>query len=1114
MICLYASGNYEVDYITSADSGVTWSAPQYAFPIDDFSVYDNFDTNIDRSGIVHCVHRYNGSGCYSVFAKTGSATWAPSGTLARGFCDGRTSVAAKDFNGTVEVFDNALGFSQPGANFAARIAAVDSSNTVKLWYVNPPYTAFPTLDGAIDPVNVGSSGGYPIVTDAGWFGALGIPFSVDGTGLLMAEDWLGTFRRLDRDRNWIDIDPWVSDLNIVKQSGYIGKIPFNSNMAWLRTHFYVATYPYEDASYPILVSDVSGNFEMYTTSNEVWGEGPDFTIANSNEVTAAVGTYKRINTDDYTFNELAVPIAGGRSHWSSGTPVGLSFFNEENTIHMYFQNRRLDGGQTIFRIKSYMQLPETATSDYSLRYNFSNLTDPVSGIISWADTSLSTAGAGASGQSGIVHWHGFKPIQNSIGIGSGTPRTEIVATIGSGVTSGVFDNVSKLYMYRFEDSIAAGDTGPIPTYVSNLIRSPAFSGIASANNPTAWANVTDDDGSTYGTFGDHAYAVFVFNEPQVFSRLEIIKIAGYAFSFPAIYISGSMDGVNYYPVKTIPQGISTTSAKNLIKISSELDFPYDETIDATMDQFAAKYIRMAYRHTPDFYTWDISEVKWYGDSSTAGFISTSGLSETFYPYRGLGKIETFGGTAQDSLPSNFATTGDFSWFVDRGTHESGFFLGNTIGSGNDAAVRVQRNSPINSSGILSVPLTMTGSSRTLRFDVKWDFSANVGAVSEFEPTDDYFFVELVTPTGTVSLTEQVYTGVYVSPNDYRRITYTSEETGDHTLRFIYRRGSTPVGSGGVAGEGTVWLDNITVTPGEDAGNPLTILYGYTEGAALPSSGEFYGYASGIGGFDENINAYMGGSGNTPSGEIYAFLKSDTQESGMFYGYLASARDYESVYGYMSATIDTASGTVYAYMFTSGAADSFYGFMKNPVNESVYGFLKAPSGAYDTIYAYVTTPQFVSVNGYMAGPTPHSGSIAGYLQSKDFDEHIYAFISGAALSHEVYGYMNSPGIVGTIYAYMPNGEKTTVYGYIEGADVASGVINAWTSGIGISSGIVNAYTFGVSGIPTGIVYGFVEAVNVPNGQLQAFVIGFDSGESCNLPVPNPSSVTIPTGNFFT
>ena len=50
IILLYASGTAEVDYVTSSDSGNSWSAPSFAFSVDDFSIHNNFDATMDRNG--------------------------------------------------------------------------------------------------------------------------------------------------------------------------------------------------------------------------------------------------------------------------------------------------------------------------------------------------------------------------------------------------------------------------------------------------------------------------------------------------------------------------------------------------------------------------------------------------------------------------------------------------------------------------------------------------------------------------------------------------------------------------------------------------------------------------------------------------------------------------------------------------------------------------------------------------------------------------------------------------------------------------------------------------------------------------------------------------------
>ncbi|TFH25728.1 hypothetical protein E4G67_00635, partial [Candidatus Bathyarchaeota archaeon] len=458
LICLYASGTTEVDYIRSADGGETWDAPVFAFPVDNFSTHDNFDTTMDRAGNVHCVHRFNSSGCYTVLGKTPGG-WAPSGVIAKGFFATRATVAARDFNGSIDVYDTplGLGFADPTTPPTAQIVAVDSTDRVRAWYINSPYTTWPTFRAAAS-IPVGPSGGYPVAHSAGAAGvgatgAFGAVVSIAGTGIHFISFAFGA--TTPSIHNVIEINP----ASLFKNSGFVGDVPLGANMAWDR--------PQIDRLTPILTSIGLPNpaaFELYTTANEPFNGGTSATLVRVDSQQAPDNT-RRLNKANLTFKDFLNNVAGGDQKVAGGTSVDVSHFDEFGGVNFYFQQRRENGDQTIFRIKANLEASTSEVPGSRTVYTFSNLYHPTSGIVSWADASLSTVGAGGDGLNNVAHWQGFKVTRHPTAAGIGVSKKEIIATIGSGMIGNSPEGIAKLYMWRFEDSVAATGNGfKIPTY--------------------------------------------------------------------------------------------------------------------------------------------------------------------------------------------------------------------------------------------------------------------------------------------------------------------------------------------------------------------------------------------------------------------------------------------------------------------------------------------------------------------------------------------------------------------------------------------------------------------------------------------------------------------------
>lgn len=1123
LICLYASGAQEVNYITSSDSGNTWSTPQFAFPVDDFGTHYNFDTSMDRAGQVHCVHRYNGSGCYTVLGRVAGSGWIPSGVIARGFFACRTTTVARDFNGSIEVYDKSKagldGFPTiTGIN--ARIAAVDSSNNVKAWYVpaevaGAPYSGFPILQGTVSTLNVGPSGGYPIMTDGGNFDSLGVPFSVNATGVQFRQTAFSDGFWVDNTNSPLNpqpVDPGVPESNQNKIEGWIGDVGLGPNMAWCRSYIGII--------HPILTTvGTSGAFELWTTASEPLEIGHFFGRVDSFAETSGLGP-RRLIPDDLPFKQFTNNLAGAALEVDGGVPVDVAYYDEplalngtdviRSALNFYFLQRRLNGDQTIFRIKAVVENRYGGNLNSKTRFTFSDTTNPASGVISWADVNIANAGAGSSGLPNVVHWHGFKALKSPVQPGSGVTTPEVLVTIGKGVTNGTPHGESTLYAWRFDDSLAATNTSLLSTFATEHTADSGntFIGIKSASGITSPSNLFDSNTSTSGAIANSGTIALEFSKILTFNRLEVLWNSPPS-TFWGIDVESSLDDVTYYTVLNIPSGTPGASP-SLVKSSAEYDVsaPVDPTVTADMDGFAAKYVKLTFLGD-DATSRDVREIKLYGAHSTKGFISTSEWnSQVVNRY-----TENFAST---TLPDGWRTYGDFNWFIDKGIHQSGLlFTGDTIGSGDLTAIRTQRNSPINSTGVLEVAIDAQ-TPRDISFALKWAFQGNVASFMDpNDPADDYLFLYILTPTGVIDVTNAMYTPALVNPWGYTDVNFniTSQIVPATGIRWVYKRGNKEAGAGPGGTEAAVWIDNIEgLDPGEGP-NLNTSLWAYMEGAPFPVSGNFNAYTNGVEVSSGVVYSYLNPFFEQANTNSHGYLLGEVGATGVVYGYAAAVREFGDVYGYMEGFIDTPSQTVNAYMFTSGAFDMLYGHMQNKINESINGFMLAPSGAFESINAYIATPQFMAVNGYLNAGGEQPIQVNAYLKANGFGDQVNGYMFASGLTHQSYGYMNTDGAAQTSYGYMRSTQQVQVNAFMQGHEAISGVINSWISGIAAVSDSINGFIPAISGSLSGNFNGYIGGFGLPNGNINAHIIGFGGSGQCNFPVPNPGFVTSPTGNFF-
>jgi hypothetical protein len=770
-------------------------------------------------------------------------------------------------------------------------------------------------------------------------------------------------------------------------------------MAWCR--------PQVGRLIPILATvGHSGFFDMYSTSNEPDGGtagGSTAWFGSIDSIQLPDGASRIEPTGVFPFRNFLADLPGGDQKIAGGIPVDISHTDEFATINLYFLQRKENGDQSIFRLKSNLEAAAGALVPGSrTTYTFSDLTHPVSGIVSWADASVDSAGAGNTNLEKVIHWHNFKALKHPTAANVGVSKKEILVTVGSGVTDDVEDNISKLYMWRFEDSVADNYSPRIPTYVFDYT---AQSGNLlvelTTNGMTDSDNMFDQDVSTSGFVLNNDQLTLEFARTLAFNRIEFLwNPTAQTINFTNVVIESSLDGSSFDTVATIPTG----QCPPLTKLSAENDTPRDPTIEIDIDSFAAKYVRMTFTELGAIPV-DMREIRLYGGNSTSVFVSTSGMSTEYVLSTPLNYVETFN-SAPTGLPDGWRTYGDFNWFVDTGIVQSGFFVGQTVGSGDHSAVRTDRDPGPNESGILEVDVNIT-TPRNITFDMRMDLKSNVGQINPADPQDDIMEVYIVSPTGTRRLKDDtVFVGQYLVPTNYYTVTVPVVTEGLNTIRWVYKRGSLSLGqSPKIDAEAVAWIDNVK---GLDPRVPFGTIYGYLNGDVTENQ-EVYGYMDGVEVIDTLLFGWMNTTSSALTGVINAYHHGETDASGSVNAYVSATRDFGDVAGYIEGFIDTAIGTVGGYLINSGSFDYLFGHVQSRFNECINGYLLAPSGAFSSINGYMVTPEVLAINGYLKTTEEDDIFVNAYLKADGIGDQINGFMLASGLpSGSVNAYIRADG----------------------------------------------------------------------------------------------------------
>jgi len=1054
----FASGTSRLAFIRSTNSGNGWSEPEDIGPIDDFSVHNNFDTFMDPRGHVHCVFRYNDSGCYQFLGKQSGGGWTKASGQADpvGFCTAGDSGTAPGFQGSVSVKEFESGFDLPFTTFPTCIVgAKDAANDVDLYYMGYPHSSGFFLKETIGEDNAGTNGGYPITYADGDNG--------NGAGVAYYDDVDRKIIPVIRNSSF---DFWHVQGFFPRYLGS-GEEPFCGKMG-----IGSGTLPYTGLT----------SFTCSSSGNDLWGNyqisgGQTFTRLDSRSSVLYDGQVVETATIDWRDQIPQSGIYGvGGDFPGSGTNCDFSFDSYGN-MYWYWQQKNSAGHQCIVR---------TASRPFHDGTSYRIYTAPAdiypSGMRFTSQVSHDVAG----GYNGRCFYKNFKALKHPTAPSGNDFKSQLIVT--NSYTS-TYPSGSNLVIWNMDESPAVRSHYNQPYYQIDYTATSGdeniFVGVSDAFFHADIPLMFDGDVNTYGLVGSGSYLTLEMDKSRVIDRIEIV---GQSSSSAAtnnrdigqIDLYASHDGTNFSYIQTIPSGNASLGTRLRRFTANELEVevqPGSQGFYQLIDPISARYVRLNFTTAYTTSGRRISEIRLFGPSTTAHQTTTADHTYFNVPQVRRQYIERFR-RKRGELPATWRSYGDFTWYtVASGdfTHDvvlptqeepsyanglvpSGLFyyLAATNGNGDgfslisepaaDASGLVSPVGPIpssgiypGSSGVVEVDLDISveefnANKRYIAFDYRLD--QNQDDVFEFSTIDEFN-------------TETVHLSVTGSFNNWLTHT-TTLDASTYTARWKYIRGSTT----DPFTYGAAWIDNVSGVPGP----PLWSVNGFIKGEQGVATGIINGYMNTN--YSEQIYGYMYGAPFDSSINGYLLSAVDPDFVSSINGYLYANTD-GSINGYMLAvnsgefavTYPTGSINGYMLVWTGWDESNINGILLANWDQGINGYIigasapgDIPSGQ-NQIFGYVKAFDAESyINGIVNtyGQSVFSGSIAGYLNAR--------FGIGDQV---INGYMFTPsGDVSYINSYLPgwngNGEffigpQSIINGYLSAEDLESVSINGYLMG---------------------------------------------------------------------
>jgi len=697
----YGSGTSEVDFITSSDSGVNWSAPALLFPVEDFDVHNNFDITMDRSGHIHCGFRFNGSGCYQFVGKVSGGGWTrasgigPVGLVAAGDADPH----ARGFQGSLTMQEAAFASELAGISFpAVKMVVKDSSNDMTTAVLGTPYNVAPSLDALqFGDIAVGASGGFPLIYVAE---ISSLPTSY--VTYYDSED--NSLKTWHRDfGGWFGVDttktlssneaPFGPSMAIGSGIGFAG----NAGIAFACSSgiqaddgSIIGQTIYSHVDNTALTSLYHNIFDISNGTENSWIAkagligGPGGAPVASGNFIQNSGVIPTGNIYGVGENRFSPPGVTIHPFPGQGTNCDFSF-NDNGEFLFYWIGKNEWGKQAIGRTKAtFDNTSWVLNSEGSIKYP--------------AEVSKTTTG----GYSNMLFWGGFKALKHPTEPNGTGEKAEFLVTQGhlpiypSGGVLTVWDvakspalNTWNVGQWSKDYISTSGATTEIEV----------FKGITTLQNfqftshveRTPW--MFDDDatsGSEYGLIRDGYTIELELDSVRTIDRFEILHRNLISTPAPGVAISGSVDGVVWSRVMHAPSGvISGTNSYNrgnsLVKYmghkptetelaNTDPNKPSQSPVAGAlqpsniMDPFAAKLIRLQFENTHKG-SHRVYEIRLYGPAHSSKEIVTWSDNSDDPPQFNKLFLTGDGVTTQNfrrqqgTLPPGWRTYGDFEWAV-------------------------------------------------------------------------------------------------------------------------------------------------------------------------------------------------------------------------------------------------------------------------------------------------------------------------------------------------------------------------------------------------------------------------------------------------------------------
>lgn len=1131
----YVTGNTQLVYSTSIDSGNSWGPPLSISPIANFQTHRNFDTFMDPRGHVHCVFRLGPSGCYQMLGRNGNGTWtkASGETEAQGFVElDDPGVYSPSINASITCLEAEDGIGGMGAVWSdapcpkIEIAVKASGNDTFTFELGTPFKGIPSgvnpyfiLNSLYNP-STNNNGVGPLIFVRRQTDFIGRVFTNPSFIVSEIADFArpgnGTQTNFLCDRN--------SATAIFTPKGQISQ---NTGFCSGVGHFDFMSITSSEFS-----PEIEGHGRMVShlpASPSATG----FHIAPLRIFEGRINDRATITGSIYQkgVGELSpptqasaiidiIPRTGVFGPRESGAFVDVTF-NNQGDFCFYVQKNTYYGRQGIAR---YMGRPLPSggpdTNQGEKAWSWLLVTNPnnhPSGVTYVVEPGADICG----GNFGTAFIENFRAIKHASPPNGISPRKmECIAGI---TTPPAYPSGKLLSVWNIEESAAVQPNHLTAHSMSDLTKSSgntggAFSGVIDTFRvdnihnafdpeltPQFLANYDRDDRRWIGettstvTVSNSSRATLLFYNPILLERIDIVT--GNTTDVGQISVSGSFDGNTFFHIGIIPSGTVTSEGIRglacdtfTIQRAPTALVPAGQQLYNKINPVVTKYIKLEWTTAFGSATRTIGDIRILGGSmyTHGGHGALRHAYTSIQPgYRSYGgfsirhslpRTEKFRHT-HGQIPPHWLTYGDFKW----GIAGSGKFT-------TDHEVPGYPQSNAYSGRVSSGIFGDLGRSNgfddgfSLRSEPIGD-SNGLGSPLNPVPTGGILSPMFSIAQVTVSVPPNYHIGSARS-GDYVKFQMRADMHPNDIFTFTTKMGSVNT--------------TFPVNPVEfDASNQTLV---FTTGAlryrgsGLIRDWHEHSYFLAAGDWDL-IWKYQRGPSTDPFSYGSIWIDNVYGVSGAppgsIQGFTQASIPYST--GYINGMVEVLAGessTIYGFASGGNYFDSIYGYLNSAVDPDALNYINGylfgniDSSIHGFVYGTSGITSVTFPTGYILG-------VVG-VPSGSGPSQIYGFVEGD-WGRTILGYLAGFSTIGG--SGVPNPEATgnqRIFGFVNAIDAAASIYGVL--GTNTSAPISNIYgyvdaRFGVSGQ---IIYGYLKQASGDSSIIHGMSQGWDGSPSFFTP----------------